>query len=207
MKPLITAAEVKKAYQNQDKAIFIEPGGIITPAARDAAREHGIRIVANGKEPLTKEGEQQIQAALSQALITSIVSEVISSLNQGGQSHPVYKEVHPCGLKLVRGNSVILEDFNIDYRNGKVQLKEIFNIKESPGMVAGFMTIDKTTFSCRPRYDEINYILEGTLECAAEDNKITGKAGDVLFIPANTQITLSAVEKVKVFFVTHPGNW
>lgn len=205
MKPLITAAEVKKAARNKDKAIYIESGGIVTPAARDAAREYGIKIFTTTEEQPALD-DRQGKNVLNQAIIASIVGEIISSLNINGKSCSLQKKGHQSGVKLVRGYSVCLEDFLTD-SNGKVQLKEIFSIKESPSMIAGLMTIDKTPFSYDFKYDEISYVLEGTLDCIINGETITAMAGDVLFIPANTRLTLSAVDKVKLFFVTHPGNW
>ena len=45
---LITAKDIQIAVNNQRDSIQLAPGGIITPLARDQAREYGIRIVKSG---------------------------------------------------------------------------------------------------------------------------------------------------------------
>lgn len=52
MKKLITVNEIKQAASAGQKAIYLEPGTIITPAARDAAREQGIVLNYAGDGPI-----------------------------------------------------------------------------------------------------------------------------------------------------------
>lgn len=52
MKKLITVSDIKQAAASGQKAIYVEPGTIITPAARDMAREQGIVLNYAGDGPI-----------------------------------------------------------------------------------------------------------------------------------------------------------
>lgn len=222
MKTLITVSEIKQFLGKGSKTMYVDNNTIITPAAKDAASEHGIKIVlgtqpkeayetkldnATVKECIDgNKAVENVVAGVDPAIIAKIVGEVMKSLNQ---THPaqLVKEADPSGLRLVKGNTVVLENFNTGDPNHNVKIKEILNIKESPNMATGFMSMEKTTFDWHLTYDEIDYIVEGTLEFIVNGKKYVGKAGDVFFIPADTKVTFSAPDKVKFFFVTYPANW
>ncbi|NLL18072.1 MAG: ethanolamine utilization protein EutQ, partial [Clostridia bacterium] len=50
MKRLVAVSDIKDLAGTGKKALYVEPGTIITPAARDAANEMGISI-SFGQEP------------------------------------------------------------------------------------------------------------------------------------------------------------
>jgi ethanolamine utilization protein EutQ len=222
LKTLITVSEIKQ-FVGKDKTLYVDTNTIITPAAKDAASERGIKIVlgAQPKETYktkqedaavkecvdtTKTVQQEVKGVVDPAMIAKIVGEVMKSLNQTQPSQLV-KEVDQSGLRLVKGNTVVLENFNTGDPSHNVKIKEILNIKESPNMATGFMSMEKTTFDWHLTYDEMDYVIEGTLEFIVDGKKYTGKTGDVFFIPANTKVTFSTPDKVKFFFVTYPANW
>lgn len=223
MKTLITVSEVKEFAATGKKTMYIDTNTIVTPAARDAASERGIKIIIGvPREKITEKHQnneagvprnkleaanQEASEAVDPALIAKIVGEVIKSLNQSSKPPQLVKEADSSGLRLVKGNSVVLEKFNTGDPSHNVKIKEILNIKESPNMATGFMTMENTAFDWHLTYDEIDYIIEGTLEFIVNGKKYTGTAGDVFFIPADTKVTFSAPDKVKFFFVTYPANW
>jgi hypothetical protein len=51
---LITAKDIRMAADNNQDAITLAPGGLITPLARDQAREYAIRIDRADTRALTK---------------------------------------------------------------------------------------------------------------------------------------------------------
>ncbi|KUO51745.1 MAG: hypothetical protein APF76_15295 [Desulfitibacter sp. BRH_c19] len=223
MKTLITVSEIKQFLGKGKKTMYVDTNTIITPAAKDAAGEYGIKIVlgAQAKEVYeTKQDDAEVKACtdtietvkhevtgVDPAMIAKIVGEVMKNLNQTQRPSQLVKEADASGLRLVKGDTVVLENFNTGDPNHNVKIKEILNIKESPNMATGFMSMEKTTFDWHLTYDEIDYIVEGTLEFIINGKKYTGKAGDVFFIPADTKVTFSAPDKVKFFFVTYPANW
>ena len=46
---LITAKDIQIAVDNKQRSILLAPGGIITPLAKDRAREYAIRIDNQGE--------------------------------------------------------------------------------------------------------------------------------------------------------------
>ncbi|MGI6686281.1 MAG: ethanolamine utilization protein EutQ [Bacillota bacterium] len=217
MKTLISVNEIKNFASSGKRVCYLEPGTIVTPAARDAAHEFGI-ILNAGPAPKEIDGcfervnvDKNISTSqggsVSPEMITKIVMEVMARLPQF--SHPeLVKEVDPeTGFALVKGNSVVCERFNTGNPKDKVGIKEILTIKESPNMATGFMTLDHTSFEFHLKYDEIDYVVDGTLEFIVNGKKFTGQPGDVFFIPMDTKVTFSTPDKCKFFFVTYPANW
>ena len=145
---------------------------------------------------------------ISEDLISSIVKEVMNSINISGSLVPeIKKECDPSGIRLVRGESVVCDRFDTGNPNDKVGIKEVLNIKESPNMATGFMELEKSSFDWTLGYDEVDYIVEGTMEITINGKKYTGHAGDVFFIPMNSSITFSSPDYCKFFFSTYPANW
>ncbi|NLL19683.1 MAG: cupin domain-containing protein [Clostridia bacterium] len=201
MKRLIAVNDIKALAGTGKKALYVEPGTIITPAARDAANEMGISINF-GREPEEEVSRERPRDILPEPslqnfnpeLIAKIVREVIARLPQH-QPGEIIKEVDSSGFSLVRGSSLKGE-----------KTKEILIVQEGLNMCAGLMSLDRT--SCRrslPR-EEIGYIVEGTLEITVNGKIYRGKGGDVFYIPAGSNITFSSPDQVRVFFVTHPAN-
>ncbi|MHB8170111.1 MAG: cupin domain-containing protein [Thermincolia bacterium] len=224
MKKLITAADIKSILGTGQKVVYVGKDTIITPSARDTAAELGIAI-QTGTAP-SAPAEVQVSAGtsgpactgdgcgpgaapegISQELITRIVMEVLSGMPGLKPEPALVTEADPSGIRLVRGDSVKCEPFDTGKPNDKVGLKEIFTIRESPDMAAGFMTLEDTAFSWNLTYEEIDYIVEGTLDITINGKTYRGKAGDVFYIPRNTNITFSTPDKAKFFYVAYPANW
>ena len=51
--------------------------------------------------------------------------------------------------------------------------------------------------------DEVNYLLEGTVNLAVNGRNYQAKAGDVFYIPKDTPLLLSAQQRARIFFVTY----
>lgn len=195
MKMLITAATIREHFYNKKETLYIEPNSIVTPAARDAAAELKIKLIAgtSPKVPVRLISATPPEPALDETLIARIVAEVAARINFQ-QSAGLVIEVDSSGLRLVRGSSLVLEACP-----GKVKTKEIIGMKESP-MTAGFIQLESTSFSKQPKYDEVSYVLQGTLICEISGKKYIGKEGDIFFIPAYRQVTYSTEDKVKLFY-------
>ena len=208
LKTLITVSEIKQFIDGGKKTIYVDANTIITPAAMDVANESGIKIVAGASPEKIFENHPMKQgsgATVDPALIAEIIGEVMKSLGQSSKSSQLVKEADPSGMKLVKGNSVVLENFDTGDPSHNVKFKEILNSKE---LSISFMSMeDKTTFDWVPTANEIKYIIEGTLECTINGKKYTGTAGDVLFIPVGAKGTFSTPDKTKFLFITYPVSW
>lgn len=223
MKKLITVNEVRKKQEEKCSVLCIESDTIITPAARDLASELGIQILQGCKETKscdatapengTTDLEHLVKDKLqgfniSEDIVQQIVQEVIKNISECGVVAPKFqKECDPSGIRLIRGKSVVCERFDTGKPSDHVGITEILNIKESPNMATGFMEIDKTSFDWTLGYDELDYIIEGTLDITVDGKTYRGHAGDVFFIPMNTSITFSSPDHCRFFFSTYPANW
>ncbi|EHQ91488.1 cupin domain-containing protein [Desulfosporosinus youngiae] len=195
MKTLITATDVKKAAENHETTLYIQKDSIITPSATDTAQDLGIRVIV-GSAPAALPS-----SPLDPTLVAKIVGEVMACLNLS-KSAQLIKEVDPCGLRLVKGNSVVLENYDTGNPQNKVKLKELFNSRESSDFSAGFMSLEGTTYSTLIKHDELNYIIEGSLECSVNGKTYIGEPGDTFFIPANTKVTFSTSQNARLFYVS-----
>lgn len=220
MKKLVTSGDVKNMMNSGKKTLRIEPGTIITPSAKDLMAEIGITVEISLAETLPIESitepttsftgvgaSDQKNSEVSPALIAQIVKEVLASMTGIQQVPEMIKEEDPSGVRLVRGDTVSCEPFNTGNPKDKVGIKEILNIRESPNMCTGFMTVEDSSFSWELKYDEIDYVVDGTLDIEVKGKTYRGKAGDVFYIPRNTTVTFSTPDNAKFFFVTYPANW
>ena len=218
MKSLIKAADVKNLIGTDNKTLYVDTDAIVTFEARDMAEKLGIaikRTEAGRNESKCSEAAASSEccsgagtAAIDQSRIAQIVEQVVAATCAGGQCQQDLKvDKDPGGLRLVHGGTVVFEPFNTGNPNHKVQIKELLDIKESPHMSTGFMTIEKTSFDWVLNYEEIDYIVEGVLEFIIDGKKYSGKAGDVFYIPSGASVTFSSPGKVKFFYVTYPANW
>lgn len=215
MKKLVTASEINELIAKGQKTIYLEPGTIVTPSAKDVACERKVAIVFGpaAAAPVccpAGEGEAaDLAGSIEPGLIERIVKEVMASLPQLQLPQQVVKEADTSGIRLVRGDSVKkCEPFDTGNPKDKVGITEILTRKESPNLATGFMTMENgSAFEWTLGYEELDYIIEGTLDIIINGKTYRGKAGDVFYIPKNTHITFSTPDHVKFFFVTYPANW
>jgi len=223
VKKLITSADVRSLLSSGQKTIQVDGGTIITPAARDMASELGVSFQTGPPNDISEkagamagaaDGAKETEAvdnknSISPELITRIVKEVVASMPGLAQPREpeIVREEDPSGVRLVRGDTVQCDPFNTGNSKDKVGIKEILTLKESPNMCPGFMTVEDSAFSWELTYDELDYVIEGTLDIIVNGKTYRGKAGDVFYIPRNTTVTFSSPDKAKFFFATYPANW
>jgi ethanolamine utilization protein EutQ len=191
----------ESAAADGSQTVAASPAGTVTPIGTAApitaiAPTAAASTAACGAGPVT----------VDQALIMSIVSQVLARLPSVTQGGGMVVEVDPSGVRLIRGDTVRQEPFNTGNPKDRVTLTEILTAKESP-MCAGLMTMEKSAFSWDLGYAEIDLILEGALDITVNGRTVHGKKGDVFFIPQGTTVTFGCPESVKFFFVTYPANW
>ena len=202
LKTLITVAEIKKLVVEQKNVLCIDAKTIITPAAQDAARENGIKIVKDtssaNKETSKQDSLKEVSMTsnINTNLVSKIVEAVILQLKENQLPGKLIKETGENGLIQVKGSSVVLEQFEAD-----ITAKEVLSIKDSPKMTAGIMELKDTPLDWVTKTDEIKYVLEGVLELVINGKKYTGKQGDIFYIPANTKVTFSTPKQTKFFYV------
>lgn len=157
----------------------------------------------NTSEEKIKDGS--LSSDISEDLINRIVDEVMGTLSAEDQPVKPVSEVDR--IKLIKGSSVVFEKFDTGNPKDKVTYKEVLSIDECPNMATGFLKIDKSSFDWYLGYDELDYIIEGTLAITFNGKTTTGRPGDVIFIPKNTAVTFSSPNRCKFFYTAYPANW
>lgn len=138
-------------------------------------------------------------------LIESIVKKVIEEqMNQCQKQHRVEDK---SGVISIKASEIKPEPFDTGKAGDKVFLTDLFSLKESPRLGAGIMEMEDTTFDWTLNYDEVDYVIEGTLEIIIDGRKIVGNKGDVILIPKNTKIQFSTPNFCRFMYVVYPANW
>lgn len=89
----------------------------------------------------------------------------------------------------------------------KITLQDAVSAKNA-NLCAGIMSFDHCTLPWYCGYDEIAYVLEGEYHLQVGTEKFVGRPGDVLYLPANSEVVFGSPHAYsKVFYVTHPANW
>jgi ethanolamine utilization protein EutQ len=219
LKKLVCANEVKAAAEKGQKAFRIDSNTIITPSAKDLAKELGVEFVvglAAGENPSCNENGLQKtakpQIPLDRELIYQVVkavltNQLLTSVSPQAPEKPFLTEGDPLsGLKIVRGRSVKYENFDTGNPSNQVAYREVVSKDESQ-MSAGFLTIERSSFDWELCYEEIDIILEGSLSISINGKTYEASQGDVLFVPKGSKVTWTSSGYVKLFYVTYPANW
>lgn len=225
MKKLISVKEVETAEKQKQKVLYIDGDTIITPSAKDAAMGYG--ILFSREAPLCETNsfceEKVSESAKASEIIkacegeidTDMIYKVFKVMMDKGllkgildslSDKPYIAESDCGGLKVVRGNSVKFDVFDTGNPNDKVFYQEIIS-KDESSMSAGFLTIDHSNFEWELTYEEMDYVIEGTLTVTINGKTFTAYPGDVLYVPSGSKVVWGSPDKVKLFYVTYPANW
>ena len=136
-----------------------------------------------------------------ESMIRKVLTEIISE-NQDGCKH-----VDPSGVMSFHTPLWKPEPFDTGKAGDKVYLKDMVSLEESPRLGFGVMELDHSTFRWTLNYDEVDYVIDGTLEILIDGRKVVGQAGDVIFIPARSTIEFSSPNLARFLYVVYPANW
>lgn len=135
---------------------------------------------------------------IDRTAIEEIVKEVLQRLGE--------TKLVAGGPQLFKGTHS-LPAFEQAGLGNKVRLLDLITDKDCSTIGAGLMEMDNCSFPWTLNYDEIDYVIEGTLEIVYRDKTITGKAGDIIYIPKGSPIQFKTPDKVRFFYVVYPANW
>ena len=205
MKQLICAKDVETLHADGKNIYYMESGSIITPSAKDAADAYGITFCEKAEEKAEAKG-----AFAGMDIDSEKIYMVLKTLMEKGMLGDILKpyesEAHQNGLKVVRGSSVKMDVFDTGDPNVKAYYQELVS-KEESHMSAGFLVIDHSEFEWELTYEEIDYVIEGTLTVTIDGKTYTAKAGDVLFVPSGSKVIWGSPDKARIFYSTYPANW
>lgn len=136
-----------------------------------------------------------------------ILSEkgLVEKLLETAPEPPYQAETDPAGLKLVRGRTVKMDAYSMGTSEAKVYGQEVIG-KQDSSMSAGFLTVDHSSFERESAYEEINIVVEGTLDLTLNGRTFTAREGDVLYIPKGVKATKGSPDCAKLFYVNYPAG-
>lgn len=201
--------DVEALNKEGQKIFYIEKNTIITPAAKDAANNCGIKFSyekwETSSEPV-KACDREIDSTMIFTVLKAMMDKgLLKGLFDNGPGPPYQAEHESGGLKLVRGNTVKYDVFDTKNPTDKVYFQELISDKES-SISAGLMTIETSSFQRELAYEEIDYVIEGTLTVTINGNTFTAYCGDVIYVPSGTKVTWGSPDKAKVFYTTYPAK-
>lgn len=88
-----------------------------------------------------------------------------------------------------------------------VYTKDLFTLEESPRLGCGIMEMKQTTFDWTLNYDEIDYVIEGTLSIIIDGKTVTAGPGELILIPKGSKIKFSVPNYARFIYVTYPADW
>lgn len=88
-----------------------------------------------------------------------------------------------------------------------VYTKDLFTLEESKRLGCGVMEMKETTFDWTLNYDEIDYVIEGTLNIIINGKTATANAGELVLIPKGSSIKFSVPNYARFIYVTYPADW
>lgn len=214
------SAAVLREMAKVDKDIFLEENSVLTPSAKDLAKELGITITKGRQDIVTQRvvGQsaghsvnQQYEVKETKVL-TGITTDAVNSDEELKKTvQKILSEVlkpaceNPKATHVV-GKNVVIQPFLEAPPGQKVGLVDVIDARVG-NLASGFMTFDHARLPWFLNYDEVDYVIEGEFVLEVEGKVFRAVAGDVVYIPKGSQVVFSSPTFCKVFYATYPANW
>ena len=210
------SAAVLREMAKMDKDIFLEEDSVLTPSAKDLAKELGITITKGRQEIVSKsvigQAAGQTASPLNERPVTAgtigadtqnddlkkTVQRILSEVLKPACENP--KATH------VVGKNVVIQPFLEAPAGQKVGLVDVIDARVG-NLASGFMTFDHAKLPWFLNYDEVDYVIEGDFVLEVEGQVFRAVAGDVVYIPKGSKVVFSSPTFCKVFYATYPANW
>lgn len=138
-------------------------------------------------------------------MIETMIRQIIS---EQGDDLSKFREVDKSGVISIKANRVKCEPFPFAIESKDVYLKDIISVEESPRLGCGMMELKNgTSFKWKLDYDEIDYIIDGTLDIIIDGRTVSASAGEILFIPKGSSISFSTPDETRFVYIVYPANW
>ena len=137
-------------------------------------------------------------------IIRRVIQEQLATVKPG-----FVKEVDSkSGVVTVKAATVIPEPFDTGKPGDKVFISDVVTLEESPRLMFGIMEMKEgSSFDWTLTYDEVDYIIDGTLEIIVDGKTSSASQGDIIFIPKDTKVTFNTPDEARFMYVTYPANW
>lgn len=178
-----TADDVLRLAQTGGAELVVGPDDRLTPLARDVARERGVRVVVDDR---------------------ATPASVGPDLPSAGGRRAAGRLTHISDV-----SRLALDPFPVDLHRPEmdVRLRDVVTARDGVPMAAGVMSLRQGSFPWQLDYDEIEYVLEGELHITTPEQKVVGRAGDVIAVPKGSAITFGTPSWARFLYVTYPADW
>lgn len=143
---------------------------------------------------------------MNQKNLEDLIRKVIEK-ELGKNKSDSIKYMDKSGVGVIKAEKIDRVRFDTGNPKNQVYVTDLFSLEESPRIGAGMMEMIESCFDWTLTYDEIDYIIDGTLEIIIDGRKVVGEKGDVILIPKNSKIQFSAPKYAKFLYVVYPANW
>lgn len=149
---------------------------------------------------------------IDKSTIESLVKQILTEKLAGlcGTNCGYVREVAPGGVIAVKVPTVKVDESNrldTGIPSDIVYTKDLFTLEESPRLGCGVMEMTKTTFDWHLDYDEIDYVIEGSLSIIINGATVTAGPGELILIPKGSSIKFSVPNYARFIYVTYPADW
>lgn len=208
MKKLICIQDVDHLHELGENKICVDQQTIITPAARDLAEKYEMAFSAETCPPPCASAPDLLAGnqMITKEQLLMLLKSLLSGEDLSASTAKFQTESHPNGLKVVKGSTVQMDVFETGNPDANVHYQELIS-KDDSKISAGFLEIDHSSFAWELTYEEIDYVISGTLTVTIDGVTYTAKAGDVLFVPKGSKVIWGSPDCAHIFYATYPANW
>lgn len=145
---------------------------------------------------------------ISEKILEEVVRKVVAE-HLAGRPGDAVKQVDPdSGVITVKAARVLPEPFETGTPGTRVFLKDAVTLAESPRLMFGILEMKEgSSFDWTLKYDEVDYIIDGTLDVIVNGKTSRACKGDIIYIPKDSSITFSTPESTRFMYVTYPADW
>lgn len=141
---------------------------------------------------------------ISEKALREVIAKVVEETLKKKAGEDFVKETDPSGILKIKTETVKCEPFQGEEG---VFLKDIVTLEEAPRMGAGIMELDNTSFEWTLTYDEYDMVIDGELEIEIDGRVVSGKAGDIIYIPKGSHIHFQTPSKARYAYFVYPADW
>ena len=89
----------------------------------------------------------------------------------------------------------------------QVYTRDLFSLEQSPRLGVGIMEMTDTTFPWTLNYDEMDYVISGTLEVRCNGRTVSAGPGELIYIPKGSAIQFSVAGHARFLYFVYPADW
>ena len=152
--------------------------------------------------------EKTLSEVIAKIVEATLKAEANSNLKSSTDEFGTYKEVAPSGVTKIdyRNTKLPVFDCNGVHQDG-VFMADISGVEDDKNLGAGVMSIDHSALEWTLTYDEMDIVLEGTLQIETNGDIVEAGPGEMIIIPKNSHIHFQSPTTCKYLYVVYPTNW